>query len=93
LLTRTVRRGGSLRLKLDDRGAGVWPASLGATVDGRRTSIRYRRGRATIPVGGLTRGTHRLVFSAADWQETKNNENVSSVLPNTRTLKTAFRVR
>jgi hypothetical protein len=33
------------------------------------------------------------VFRAADYQETKNMENVGAVLPNTRTLRTAITIR
>ena len=41
----------------------------------------------------LAPGKHRLKVSVADYQETKDNENVGPVLPNTRTLATTFRVR
>jgi hypothetical protein len=93
LRARSVRAGGVLRVGVSDRGAGVWPASLGATVDGRPVTVRYGGGVATVGVGAFGRGTHRLVLRASDWQEAKNNENVSRVLPNTRTLRATFRVR
>ena len=92
LLSRSVSRGGSLRIKVSDRGAGVWTASLAATVDGRRAGVRFARGRASVPVGSLGRGRHHLVFRASDWQETRNHENVYRILPNTRTLRATFRV-
>jgi hypothetical protein len=38
-------------------------------------------------------GRHRLVVHAADYQETKNMEDVARILPNTATLRTAARVR
>ena len=41
----------------------------------------------------MGRGTHRLVFSAADYQELKNMENVPLILPNTRVFRTTFTVR
>jgi hypothetical protein len=37
-------------------------------------------------------GRHSLVFTAADYQELKNMENVPQILPNTRTFRAAFRV-
>jgi hypothetical protein len=33
-----------------------------------------------------------LAFSAADYQELKNMENVPRILPNTRTFRAVFRV-
>jgi hypothetical protein len=33
-----------------------------------------------------------LNFTVADYQETKNMENVPRIRPNTRTVQTAFRV-
>jgi hypothetical protein len=41
----------------------------------------------------LQAGRHRLVFSVADNQETKNTENEHLALPNTRRLVTTFVVR
>jgi hypothetical protein len=38
-------------------------------------------------------GTHRLVFQISDFQELKNSENTAGFLPNTRVLRTTFRVR
>ena len=76
-------------------GSGVDPVSLLAIVDGRARAIRYdpRRGLAQVALGRLTHGRHTLVFSAGDWQETKNNEDGARTLPNTRRLTTAFAVR
>jgi subtilisin family serine protease len=95
LLTRSVRPGGTLVLRVTDRGSGVEASSLFATVDGRFRRVVYSpaRGRARIGLGGLRPGRHRLVFSASDVQETKNNENAASILPNTRKLGATFRVR
>jgi hypothetical protein len=88
-------RGSVLTLAVTDRGAGVDPRSLSAVVDGNMRAVTYRQGsgRALVDIGGLGRGTHQLVFTASDYQETKNNENMSSVTPNTRTLRTTFSVR
>jgi hypothetical protein len=39
---------------------------------------------------GVAPGRHTLTFTAADYQETKNMENVARILPNTRTLRVTF---
>jgi hypothetical protein len=95
LLTRTISRGGRLVLRVTDRGSGVDPSSLVATVDGRPHRLTYTpaSGRARVELGAIGGGRHRLVFTASDYQETKNNENAASVLPNTRRLVSGFAVR
>jgi hypothetical protein len=45
-----------------------------------------------VDVRGLSRGTYRLVFTVSDYQEAKNMENVTRILPNTRVLQAAIRV-
>ncbi len=95
LVTRTVAGGGRLLVRVTDRGSGVDPSSLVATIDGRSRRIAYApaSGRARVELGAIGGGRHRLVFTASDYQETKNNENAASVLPNTRRLVTTFTVR
>jgi hypothetical protein len=41
----------------------------------------------------LARGTHRLSVTVADYEETKNMEDVGPILPNTRTFTATFVVR
>ena len=41
---------------------------------------------------GFGRGTHALVFTVSDYQEAKNMENVTRILPNTRVLRATIRV-
>jgi hypothetical protein len=55
-------------------------------VDGEIATFRYRRGVVRISSRGLDAGKHRLVVRVSDYQESKNNENVARILPNTRTL-------
>jgi len=76
-------------------GSGVDVQSLRAWVDGRSRRIVYdpARGLAQVTLGRLARGRHRLVFEAADYQETKNTEDASRTLPNTRRLAATFSVR
>ncbi len=92
LLTRRVARRGSVVVRATDAGAGIDPASIAVSVDGRVRTARYSRarGRLTFPAGSLRPGRHALVVIAADFQEAKNNENEARILPNTRTLRTTI---
>jgi subtilisin family serine protease len=95
LLTRSVRTDGSLVVRATDRGSGVDPKSINVGIDGGTVRGLYARAknRITIPVGSLSRGTHRLILQVSDYQETRNMEDVGPILPNTRTISTTFRVR
>jgi Subtilase family len=83
-------RNGTLRLAVRDGGAGVDPTTLQATIDGHRHGVSYSDGIARVSLDGVGRGSHTLVFRAADYQETKNMEDVGPILPNTGTLKTTI---
>jgi subtilisin family serine protease len=85
-------RGRSLELRVTDGGSGVDPSSLVARVDGQERTLSYASGLVRVSLRGLARGNHTLAFSAADYQEAKNNENVRGILPNTRKLQRGFRV-
>jgi hypothetical protein len=92
-LARSILRGAPLRLSASDgAGSGVDPRSLVVRVDGKRRSATLRGGIVSVGTRGLAAGNHVLVLSVADFQETRNNENVGRILPNTRTLRVAFRV-
>jgi subtilisin family serine protease len=96
LLERSVPTRGRLPLVVHDRGSGVDPLSLLALVDGHYRPLLYRpsTGRVEVVLGQkVSSGRHTLVFSVADWQETKNNENAAGALINTRRLATTFTVR
>jgi subtilisin family serine protease len=95
LLRRTISTGAQLRLTVRDRGSGVDPSSLFATVDGRLRPVVYdrRQGIAEVVAGRFSLGRHKLVVVASDYQETKNNEDGPRTLPNTRRLTTSFLVR
>jgi hypothetical protein len=92
LLDAKARRGGSLRLTVVDGGAGVDPNSLTARIDGRRVDVTFAGTRAVVSLRGVAAGRHALVFTAADYQELKNMENVPRILPNTRTFRAVFRI-
>jgi subtilisin family serine protease len=93
LLTRSVRAGSPLRLRVTDAGSGVDPGSIVPLIDTTLASFT-RRGRVlSLSTARLSAGQHRLLLTVSDYQETKNNENVGPVLPNTRTFTATFLVR
>jgi len=92
LLDATVRAG-VVRVRVSDAASGVDPRSINATVDGDTRSVRLARGIASVDVQGLRRGTHTLAFTVSDYQEAKNMENVTRILPNTRVLRATIRTR
>ena len=92
LLSRSVTHGRQIRFAVRDTGSGVDPASILARVDGDATAIVYGRGIVALD-RMLSRGTHRVTLSVADYQESKNMEDVGPILPNTRVVKTTIVVR
>ncbi|MCP9484986.1 MAG: S8 family serine peptidase [Gaiellaceae bacterium MAG52_C11] len=91
--TRVVARGALLTVGATDSGAGVDASSLVLRVDGRERGARIAGGAIRVPTGSLARGRHSLVLQLSDYQETRNNENVLRILPNTAFLRTSFTVR
>src|SRR4029077_16970150 len=91
LRTRTVSQGQSLHVAATDTGSGVSSPSIVASIDGSRVPRTFRRGIISMPVAGLSPGSHRLRLRVSDYQETKNTENVGPILPNTRTITVTFR--
>ncbi len=51
-----------------------------------------RFGSGTIRIAAA-KGRHSLVLTVADYQETKNTEDVAKILPNTATLRATVTVR
>jgi subtilisin family serine protease len=80
---------GAILVTATDAGAGVDPASISATLDGKRAAAVFSSGTIRIRA---PRGAHTLVLRVADYQETKNNEDVPPILPNTATLRTTLTV-
>jgi len=93
LVSRSIRRGQPLRIRVDDTGSGVDPRSLEATLDGREATARLRGGVVRIPTSSLPPGRHRVRLLLSDHQETRNNENVTRILPNTRVLSASVMIR
>ncbi len=93
LLGRSVTRGRAIRFRVADAGSGVDPGSLEVTRGGAAVPFTYARGVLSVRSSRLPRRTVRLTVTAADYQETKNMEDVGPVLPNTRVLTAAVDVR
>ena len=92
-LQRSVRRGGALRVSVTDAGSGVDPRMLRVRLDGKAARYTFRNGVVSVATAGVAAGSHQLTVRASDYEESKNNENVGPVLPNTRTLATTVVVR
>jgi subtilisin family serine protease len=80
---------GSIVVAATDAGSGIDPASIAATLDGKQVGALFRAGEIRIKAA---KGRHRIVLSVADYQETKNTEDVAKILPNTATLRATVRV-
>ncbi|HEY4413987.1 MAG TPA: S8 family serine peptidase [Gaiellaceae bacterium] len=94
LLTHTVTPMDPLKLAVTDSGSGVDPVSIAISIDRVPATFHYEHGILTVPPERLSRGTHRLRLSVADYQETKNMEDVlNGATPNTRVYATTFVVR
>jgi subtilisin family serine protease len=89
LLTPSVPGGATIKLGVTDAGSGVDPKSIVLKVDDGAHSVTFSRGVASVSSAGLSAGRHKLVLTAADYEETKNMEDVGPILPNTRRF-TAF---
>ena len=87
---RLVPSRGSIVVRATDAGSGVDPSSIVATLGGKPVKVRYASGVIRI---AAAKGRHALVLSVADYQETKNMEDVAKILPNTATLRATVRVR
>ncbi len=82
--------GREFEFAVSDHGSGVDPSALHARIDGDVAPVSYAAGLARVSLIGLARGRHVLSFNAADFQETKNMEDVSRILPNTRVIRRTF---
>jgi subtilisin family serine protease len=90
LLTRTVTDN-DIRFRVTDRGSGVDPRTLSATIDGDGVPVRYRNGIGRISIGYVTgSGRHTITLRVSDYQEAKNMENTGPILPNTTRFRGTF---
>jgi hypothetical protein len=90
LLTRAVARGAPLRVRASDAGSGVDPRTVIVFVDRSQVTPTFAGGVLRIPTGGLSRGRHRLELQVSDYQESRNMENATAILPNSAVLRTTF---
>jgi hypothetical protein len=90
LKTKRVKRGARLVVTATDRGSGVDPTSLVVLVDGKERRGSLAGGKVRVQTAALAKGKHTLRLQVSDYQETRNMENVGSILPNTRILQTTF---
>ncbi len=93
LIAKSVARGKPARLAVTDAGSGVDPSSLVVRVDGHLADHGFHGGVLSVGTGRLTRGKHTVRVVVADYQETRNMEDVGPILPNTRTFTASFTVR
>jgi subtilisin family serine protease len=95
LLTRVARRGGRLLISAVDRGSGVNPRSIRVQVGGSVQPSRYdaRRRLIVVSLRRLSAGRKLVQAEVADYQESKNQENVARILPNTARLRAPVVVR
>ena len=82
--SRKVRRGDPIRVTVTDGGSGIDVSSIEATLDGREARAPLVGREIRVATGTLAPGRHRLRLALSDFQETRNNENVLRILPNTR---------
>jgi subtilisin family serine protease len=95
IVTGSARRGGRLLISAVDRGSGVNPRSIRVVVGAEARPARYdaRRRMIVVSLGGVTRGRKLVQAEVSDHQESKNQENVARILPNTARLRAAIVVR
>jgi hypothetical protein len=83
-----------VRLNVTDAGSGVDPESIQAFIDGSgsQSDVTFGNGIASVRTGSLGPGKHTVKMVVADYQETKNMEDVGPILPNTRNFTASFTV-
>jgi subtilisin family serine protease len=81
---------GTIAVAVVERGAGVDPSSIVASVDGKQVRAGYEDGRIVLRAAP---GERRIVVRVSDYQEAKNMEDVHRIKPNTATLERTVVVR
>jgi subtilisin family serine protease len=81
------RKKGVVTVRITDRGSGVDPSSIAATLGAKTPKVSFdsRTGEAKITVSSAAGST--LIVRASDYQESKNDENAGALLPNTAELR------
>lgn len=92
IVSRKVRRGDPIRVTVTDGGSGIDVSSIDATLDGRAARAPLVGSEIRVATTSLAAGQHRLRLALSDFQETRNNENVARILPNTRVVSATVTV-
>jgi hypothetical protein len=87
LLGARVTSGRPISFAVTDSGSGVDPRSLKVRLGDAPVAFTYSNGILSIGTKGVRPGRQTITVTAADYQETKNMEDVGPVLPNTRVLR------
>jgi subtilisin family serine protease len=82
-------RGRTIAVSATDAGSGVDPSTFVVTIGGHAVATH---GKTSVTIK-TTKGRHKIVARASDYQEAKNMENVPPILPNTATLSVNAVVR
>ena len=93
LRSRAVQQGAPLRIRATDRGSGVDPRTVFVTIDRAVAAVTMTGGTISVGTGRLRPGRHQLTVQVSDYQESRNMENATAILPNTGRLSTSFVVR
>ena len=88
------RRAGLLTIRVSDSGSGVDPSSISISAGTHQLPATYDSctGKLVVNARSLGTGVHKLVISASDYQESKNDENAGRYLPNTAALKVSISI-
>jgi hypothetical protein len=63
------------------------------TIDRAVVPVTMIGGTISVGTGGLRPGRHQLSVQVSDYQESRNMENATAILPNTGRLSTSIVVR
>jgi subtilisin family serine protease len=75
--------GGKVVVSVTDKGAGVDPRAISATIDGHEAHAKFAKGVLTVRADA---GSHVVSVTASDYQELKNMEDVVRIKPNTAVM-------
>jgi subtilisin family serine protease len=93
LPSRTVQSGTPLRIRATDRGSGVDPRTVAVAIDRAMVPTTMTGDMISAATGRLRPGRHQLTVQVSDYQESRNMENATAILPNTGRLSTTIVVR
>ncbi len=93
LLSNATKRHGPIRFAIRDSGSGVDPGSITVRVGTRVPKFSFSNGILSISTARLPLGKDTVSIVVSDFQESRNQENVGPVLPNTRRVSAHVLVR